>query len=130
LHELDLFIRKLSEFFNQNRCYKKFLAFRNVRFQKKKKNADVLVSLKLPKRCKIYNNNFFIFNFKKFYYIRCGKSFVIGVEGSRKDIFKISYTIEIFMRNELQFPLNPQTISVIHFNKNPLFFLGFFIRKN
>ncbi len=130
LYELDLFVIKLSEFFNQNRCYKKFLVFKSTRYQIKKKVVNVFLSLKLPKYCKIYNNNSFIFNFKKFYYVRCIKSFVIGVVGSRKNIFKICHAIQMFMRNELQFPMNSQTISIIHFNKNPLFFLGIFIKKN
>ena len=131
LHELELFLIKLSEFFNQNRRDKKFFAFRRARYQIKEKVANVFLSIKLSNlHCEIYNNNSFVFNFKKFYHICCVTSFVIGVVGSRKDIIKICHKIEMFMINELQFPLGSQTISVIHFNKNPLFFLGIFIKKN
>jgi hypothetical protein len=131
LHELELFLIKLSEFFNQNRRDKKFFAFRRARYQIKEKVANVFLSIKLSNlHCKIYNNNFFVFNSKKFYHICCVTSFVIGVVGSRKDIIKICHKIEMFMLNELQFPLGSQTISVIHFNKNPLFLLGIFIKKN
>lgn len=131
MHELELFLIKLSEFFNQKRRYKKFFAFRCARYQIKKKVANVFLSIKLSNlHCKIYNNNSFVFHFKKFYHIRCVTSFVIGIVGSRKDMIKICHKIETFMINELQFPLGSQTISLIHFNKNPLFFLGIFIKKN
>jgi hypothetical protein len=131
LHELELFLIKLSAFFNQNRRYKNFFAFRRAHYQIKEKVANVFLSIKLSNfHCKIYNNNSFVFNFKKFYHIRCVTNFVIGIVGSRKDIIKICHLIEMFMINELQFPLGSQTISVIHFNKNPLFFLGIFIKKN
>ncbi len=131
LYELEVFLIKLSRFFNQNRCYKKFFVFRHARYQIKEKVANVFLSIKLSNlHWKIYNNNSFILNFKKFYHIRYVTSFIIGIVGSRKDIIKIYHKIEMFMINELQFPLGSQTISVIHFSKNPLFFVGIFIKKN
>lgn len=131
MYELEVFLIKFSRFFNQNRCYKKFFVFRHARYQIKEKVANVFLSIKLSNlHWKIYNNNFFILNFKKFYHIRYVTSFIIGIVGSRKDIIKIYHKIEMFMINELQFPLGSQTISVIHFSKNPLFFVGIFIKKN
>lgn len=131
LHELKLFVIKLSEFFNQNSRNKKFFVFKRARYQINKKAANVFLSIKLPNSCReIYNNNPFVFKFKKFYPVCHVTSFVIGVVGFRKDIIKICHKIEMFMINELQFSLDSQTISIIHFNKNPLFFLGIFIKKN
>lgn len=131
LHELELFIIKLLEFFNQNRRYKKFFALRRARFQVKKKIANVFLPTKLFNLyCNICNNTSVAFKFKKFHYIRCVTSFVIGAAGSRKAIIKICHKIEMFIINELQFPLNSQTISIIYFHKNPLFLLGIFIKKN
>ena len=129
LHQLDLFISNTAKTFVQGENRKKSTEFRRLSYQMEKAAGDIPKLKKLLKeRWKINSKDPFDPNFKRLYYIRYVDDFVVGIVGSRKDTIEIRNKIEVFLKNELKLTLSSKKTSITHFSKDPLFFLGTYIK--
>jgi hypothetical protein len=131
LHQLDLFMSDLIESFNQNKNRRKSPDFRRIEYQMEKATGDIPTLKKLRKELwKVNSKDPFDPNFRRLYYIRYVDDFVVGVVGSHEDTIEIRNKIDAFLKNELKLTLSSEKTSITHFSKNPIFFLGTFIKGN
>lgn len=114
LHQLDLFMFNLMRFFNCDNNHRKPLAgFLRV--------CDQTQKLKIRD---LFDSNF------KLYYTRYANYFVVGVVGSRKNTIEILEKIDTFLRDELKIVCSSEKTLITKFSKNPIYFLGTFIKRN
>jgi retron-type reverse transcriptase len=129
LHQLDLFMSKLMESFNGNKYCTHSPDFKRIQNQMEKSDKTT-PKLKNPCRENWKINKSTFSNFKKLYYTRYMCDFVVGLVGSRKNALDIHNKIDTFLKNELKLVLSSEKVSINHFSKTPIFFLGTIIRKN
>ena len=131
LHQLDLFIFETAKTFVQGKNRKKFSKFRRLTYQMEKAAGDIPMLKKLRRKLwKVNSKDPFDPNFKRLYYIRYVDDFVVGIVGSREDTIEILKKIEVFLTNELKLTLSSKKTFITHFSKDPIFFLGTFIKGN
>jgi hypothetical protein len=83
LHELDLFMVKLIESFNQGKYRRKSPVFRQICYQMEKAVGDSSTLRKLRRKLwKVDSKDPFDPNFRRLYYIRYVDDFVVGIVGS------------------------------------------------
>lgn len=131
LHPLDLFMSDLTESFNQNKYRRENPDFRRISYQMKKATGDTPQLKKLRRKLwKVNSKDPFDPNFRRLYYIRYVDDFVVGVAGSRENTIEIRNKIDVFLKNELKLTFSSEKTSITNFSKNPIFFLGTFIKGN
>jgi retron-type reverse transcriptase len=68
-------------------------------------------------------------SYKRMYYFRYGKNYLIGVEGSKEDCEKLKNEINAFLQNKLNMVLNLNKTKITNATKNHAKFLGYRIHK-
>lgn len=131
LHELDSFISDTAKNFVKGKNRKKSSEYRNLSYQMEKAAGDITKFKKLrKKRWNTNSKNPLDPNFKRLYYIRYVDDFAVGIIGSHEETVEICNRIDSFLKNVLKLTLSPIKTSITHFSKNPIFFLGTFIKGN
>jgi group II intron reverse transcriptase/maturase len=129
LHELDVFMAGLIKPFYRGKQRKKNPVYRRFQYLMEKAAGDLSTLKKLRKqRRRIISKDPFDPKFKRLHYIRYVDDFVVGVIGSREETIKIQNKIKVFLKNELKLILSPEKTLITHFSKEPIFFLGTYIK--
>lgn len=68
-------------------------------------------------------------NYKRFHYIRYGDSFIMGLDGSRKDGVNIKSMCIDFLKEDLKLTLGQDRTKIIHAQSDSAMFLGYKIHK-
>lgn len=128
LHKFDIFMEELRESFFKGKQRRKASNYRRTQY--------LMGKLDDPKKIRKFRNDLWKSeskdpldpNFKRLVYIRYVDDFVVGIIGSRSDTVVIQQKIGVFLKDELGLTLNDQKTLITHFSKDPIFFLGTFIK--
>lgn len=129
LHELDLYMDGLINFFHLGKRRKKNPEYR--RFQHLMEKADddssKIKSFRKQRR-KVNSKDPFDCGFKRLRYVRYVDDFVVGVIGSHEDTVELEEKIRMFLKNELKLTLSSEKTLITHFSKQHITFLGTLIK--
>lgn len=128
LHKFDIFMEELRVSFSKGKQGREATNYRRTQY--------LISKLDDPKRIKKLQNDLWKgesknpvdHNFKRLIYIRYVDNFVIGIIGSRLDTMAIQEKIGVFLKNKLDLTLSNQKTIITNFSKDPIFFLGTFIK--
>jgi group II intron reverse transcriptase/maturase len=131
LHEMDLYIKNLKQFFNTGKRRRKSPDYIRIQYvlSKKSLNLSEKKNLKTELR-KFRSKDPFDPNFRRLNYVRYADKFVIGVIGSKKNCIQIREDLSVFLSEELSLNLSKEKTTISHFNKNGIFFLETSISGN
>lgn len=97
---------------------------KNSEFVKKYNNQDSLKNKNIRLALSMYPNNY-----KRMYYFRYADNFIIGVEGSKKDCFKLKTKINSFLQDKFNGVLGLEKTKITNATKDYAKFLGYKIYK-
>ena len=128
LNKFDIFMKELRESFSKDKQRRKAPSYRRTQY--------LMGKLDDPKKIKKLRNDLLKGkskdsldpNIKKLVYIRYVNDFVVGIIGSRSDTLVIQQKIGVFLKDVLGLTLSDQKTFITHFSKDPIFFLGTFIK--
>lgn len=126
LHELDLYMADLTDFFNKGKRRRKNTVYRRFNYQiSKVKNDSTPIKRTRKQMWKVLSKEDPIDpNFKRLKYVRYVDDFVVGIVGSKKDAVDIQNKIKNFLFDHLKLILNDKKTLITNFSKDFLSFLG------
>jgi len=129
LHELDLYMDGLINFFQLGKRRKKNLEYRRFQYLMEKAEGDSSKIKNLRKQLrKVDSKDSFDQTFRRLCYVRYVNSFVVGVIGSREDAVELEKKIRMFLKNELKLTFSPEKTLITHFSKQLITFLNTYIK--
>jgi len=129
LHELDLYMDGLINLFHLGKRRKKNPEYRRFQYLMEKAEGDSSRIKNLRKQLrKVDSKDPFDQVFRRLCYVRYDDDFVVGVIGSREDAVELEEKIRMFLKNELKLTLSPEKTLITHFSKQPITFLGTYIK--
>lgn len=128
LHEFDAFMASLCNSFYKGKSRRKSPVYRKLQYEMEKL-SDVSKIKKLRRKFwEVDSKDPLDPNFRRVYYTRYVDDFVIGIVGSRKDAVEVQEKIRNFLAVNLNLNLSKEKTFITHFSKDPIFFLGAFIK--
>lgn len=128
LHELDLFVVSLMKSFHKGKQRRISPAYSKIQYKMSKLNDPKELKTMRRGLWKVNSKDPMDPNFKRLYYVRYVDDFVVGIIGSRKDTIYIKDKIIFFFKDALKLTLSEEKTFITNFSKNPIKFLGAFIK--
>lgn len=131
LHEMDLFIKGLSEDYISGTRRRKSPQYRKIQYELSKSSLKVTERKHLNKKLRaIPSKDPVDPDFRRFSYVRYADDFVIGLTGPKKDCEEVRNKLRVFLTKILALELSMDKTIISYFNQEGITFLGTRISGN